>query len=81
MDLDNSKDFVKYNLADNNNLSEIINQDELMEDRVGYVGFVHKSEEEKLREDIFRSPMEKLHLFIQMLRRELVLKNARIIKP
>ncbi|MEO8174870.1 MAG: hypothetical protein ABI581_17360 [Sediminibacterium sp.] len=42
-------------------------------------GFVSKSEEEKLREDIFRSDMEKLQLFSQMLRRNTLLKKAIII--
>jgi hypothetical protein len=48
------------------------------EDQSEYVGFVHKSEDEKLREDIMRSPIEKLQLFTKMLRRESVLKNAKI---
>lgn len=46
-----------------------------------YIGFIDKSENDKLRENMFRSPLEKLHLFTQMLRRESVLKNAKIIKP
>ncbi|MEP6682550.1 MAG: hypothetical protein ABJA35_04785 [Parafilimonas sp.] len=46
-----------------------------------YIGFIDKSENDKLRENMFRSPLEKLHLFTQMLRRESVLKNSKIIKP
>ena len=41
-------------------------------------GFINKSEEEKLKENIARSPIEKLQLFTKMLRRESVLKKARI---
>lgn len=41
-------------------------------------GFINKSEEEKLRENIARSPIEKLQLFTKMLRRESVLKKAKI---
>jgi hypothetical protein len=51
------------------------------EKQAAYVGFVHKSEDEKLREDVFRSAMEKLHLFTQMLHREKILNKAKIIKP
>lgn len=39
-------------------------------------GFVSKSENEKLREDIFRPDMEKLQLFVRMLRRNAVLNKA-----
>ena len=39
-------------------------------------GFVSKSEEEKLKEDIFRPDMEKLHLFTTMLRRNASLTKA-----
>jgi hypothetical protein len=41
-------------------------------------GFVSKSEDEKLREDVFRSDMEKLQLFTRMLRRNISLNNASI---
>ena len=45
-------------------------------------GFVHKSEDDKLMENIFRSDREKLHLFIMMLRRNELLKKAVIVhKP
>lgn len=39
-------------------------------------GFVSKSEDEKLREDIFRPDMEKLQLFVRMLHRNAVLNQA-----
>ncbi|NCI45475.1 hypothetical protein [Sediminibacterium soli] len=39
-------------------------------------GFAHLSEEEKLKKDIFRSDMEKFQLFMQMLRRNALLKKA-----
>ena len=54
------------------------NLTQVSEDQSQYVGFVHKSADEKLREDIMRSPIEKLQLFTKMLRRESVLKNAKI---
>jgi hypothetical protein len=41
-------------------------------------GFINRSEEEKLKENIARSPIEKLQLFTKMLRRESVLKKAKI---
>ncbi len=44
-----------------------------------YAGFVHKSEDEKLKENIFRSPIEKLQLFTRMLKRESLLKSAKTI--
>jgi hypothetical protein len=54
---------------------------QLGEEQAPYVGFIHKSEDEKLKEDVFRSAMEKLHLFTQMLHRETILNKAKIIKP
>jgi hypothetical protein len=36
------------------------------------------SEEERLRQDIYRQDMEKLHLFTQMLRVNALLKEAKI---
>lgn len=48
------------------------------EDQPDYVGFVNRSEDEKLRENIMRSPMEKLQLFTKTLRREYALSNAKI---
>jgi hypothetical protein len=39
-------------------------------------GFVHKSEMEKLKENVFRSDKEKFLLFTQMLRRNAMLKKA-----
>jgi len=49
------------------------------EPRVKY-GFVHKSEDEKLLEDISRPAIEKLQLFTQMLRRNAILNKAVISK-
>jgi hypothetical protein len=43
-----------------------------------YIGFIQKSEDEKLRDDVFRSPIDKLQLFTKMLHRESVLKKAKI---
>ena len=39
-------------------------------------GFISKSEEEKLKEDIFRSDIEKLQLFTRMLRKNALLNKA-----
>lgn len=36
------------------------------------------SEEERLRQDVYRPDMEKLHLFTQMLRVNALLKKAKI---
>ena len=55
---------------------DILNQ--VNEDQPEYIGFAHKSEDEKLRENIYRPPLEKLNLFTKMLRRESVLKKAKI---
>lgn len=49
-----------------------------VEDTPVQYGFVSKSEDEKLREDIFRPDMEKLQLFVRMLRRNVVLNKAAI---
>lgn len=43
-----------------------------------YIGFIQKTEDEKLRDDVFRSPIDKLQLFTRMLHRESVLKKAKI---
>ena len=59
----------------------IENLNQLGEEYVEYIGFVHKSEDERLREDVLRSPIEKLNLFTKMLHRESILKKARINKP
>ena len=50
----------------------------LKEEQPVYIGFVQKSEDEKLKEDIFRSPVDKLHLFTRMLKREALYKKAKI---
>jgi len=47
------------------------------EDEPGFTGFINKSEDEKLRENIFRSPLEKLRLFTRMLKRESLLKTLK----
>jgi hypothetical protein len=39
-------------------------------------GFVHRSEMEKLRENVFRSDKEKLMLFTRMIRRNAMFKKA-----
>ena len=48
----------------------------MVEENSPTYGFVAKSEEEKLKEDIFRSDIEKLQLFTLMLRRNASLKKA-----
>ena len=55
---------------------ENINQ--VKEEQPAYAGFVHKSEEDKLKKNIERSPIEKLQLFTKMLRRETLFKKAKI---
>ncbi|WP_158618137.1 hypothetical protein [Chitinophaga lutea] len=40
--------------------------------------FIISNEAERLRRDIYRSDMEKLHLFTQMLRTNNLLKKAKI---
>jgi len=47
----------------------------LNEDSSSY-GFVHKSEIEKLKENVFRSDKEKFILFTKMLKRSSMLKKA-----
>ena len=41
-------------------------------------GFIHESEDDRLIRDMNRSPMEKLMLFTQMIRRERMYKQGRI---
>ena len=53
-----------------------IDQLNMVEENSPPYGFVAKSEEEKLKEDIFRSDIEKLQLFTLMLRRNASLKKA-----
>jgi hypothetical protein len=52
-----------------------ISNNMVQEEPVKY-GFVAKSEEEKLTEDIFRPDIEKLQLFTHMLRRNASLNKA-----
>ena len=51
------------------------NQNTLREESPLY-GFVHKSDIDKLKEDIYRSDKEKLQLFVKMLRRNALLNKA-----
>ena len=51
------------------------NQNTLREESPLY-GFVHKSDIDKLKEDIYRSDKEKFLLFTKMLRRNALLKKA-----
>lgn len=48
----------------------------VVEELTPQYGFVFKSDEEKLREDIFRPDIEKLQLFTRMLRRNATLNKA-----
>ncbi len=43
-------------------------------------GFVHKSEDEKLLEDVFKSDLEKLRLFTRMLYRNSSLRKVKILR-
>ena len=54
------------------------NLSQLNENQSQYTGFINKSEDEKLKQNVMRSPIEKLQLFTKMLRRESVLKKAKI---
>jgi hypothetical protein len=59
--------------------NDIDNLNQVNEEQASYTGFIHKSEDERLRENIFRPPIEKLQLFTRMLRREALYKKANII--
>ena len=48
----------------------------IVSEKTAEYGFVSKSEDEKLKEDIFRSDIEKLQLFTRMLRRNATLKTG-----
>jgi hypothetical protein len=50
----------------------------LVEEPAPKYGFVNVSEDDKLREDIYRSDMEKLQLFVKMLRRNALFDKASI---
>lgn len=52
------------------------NQHNKVEDKPPFYGFVFRSPEEKLLEDINRSGLEKLQLFTRMLRRSKMFDNA-----
>ncbi|SFP54190.1 hypothetical protein [Parafilimonas terrae] len=60
-----------------NNIQAEVNQ--VNEDEPVYNGFINKSEGEKLRDDMMRSPIEKLQLFTKMLKREALFKKAVIL--
>ena len=53
-------------------------QDSENSDNPKPVGFIHESEDDRLIRDMNRSPMEKLMLFTQMIRRERMYKQGRI---
>ena len=53
----------------------IIQESVVGEPREAY-GFSHKSADERLKEDVFRSDMEKLQLFTRMLRKNALLKKG-----
>ena len=48
----------------------------IVSEKTAEYGFVSKSEDEKLKEDIFRSDIEKLQLFTRMLRMNATLKTG-----
>ncbi|MES2004599.1 MAG: hypothetical protein V4450_08760 [Bacteroidota bacterium] len=50
----------------------------IVQEQTALYGFVSKSEEEKLKEDIFRPDIEKLQLFTRMLRRNATLAKAAV---
>ncbi len=54
-------------------------KNQVSEPFVTYKGFAHKSEDEKLLEDVRRPDLEKLKLFCKMLRRNAALKKAVIV--
>jgi hypothetical protein len=54
------------------------NLSQVNENQSEYSGFINKSEDEKLKQNVMRSPIKKLQLFTKMLRRESVLKKAKI---
>ncbi len=49
------------------------------EQQPAHAGFVYKSEDDKLKEEMMRYPIEKLQLFTKMLRREALFKKATIL--
>ena len=53
-----------------------INENNKVEDKPAFYGFVFRSPEDKLLEDINRSGLEKLQLFTRMLRRAKMFDNA-----
>ena len=55
-------------------------QDSENSDNSKPAGFIHESEDDRLIRDMNRSPMEKLMLFTQMIRRERMYKQGRIKK-
>ena len=55
-------------------------QDSENSDNSKPAGFIHESEDDRLIRDMNRSPMEKLMLFTQMIRRERMYKQGQIKK-
>ncbi len=53
-----------------------INDNNKVEDKFAFYGFVFKSPEDKLLEDINRSGLEKLQLFTRMLRRSKMFNDS-----
>jgi hypothetical protein len=53
-----------------------IENENIFEEPSPQYGFIFRSEEEKLREDVFRPDLEKLQLFTRMLRRNTILNKA-----
>ena len=53
-----------------------INDNNKVEDKSAFYGFVFRSPEDKLLEDINRSGLEKLQLFTRMLRRAKMFNDA-----
>ena len=53
-----------------------INENNKVEDKPAFYGFVFRSPEDKLLEDINRSGLEKLQAFTRMLRRAKMFDNA-----
>jgi len=57
-----------------------INENNKVEDKPAFYGFVFRSPEDKLLEDINRSGLEKLQAFTRMLRRNATLKRGIVAK-
>ena len=69
---------MKNESPKNDRLNEF--QDDYTAEKSARIGFVHQSEDDRLLKDAKRSPLEKLMLFTQMIRRERMYKQAKVIK-